>query len=114
MSSYTGTITTTGKSEAIRLEKALFKSHPEFRQKTKVRAHVIAPGTMLVSVADVSSSSDEADPVMAAFLSFLAEDITRRPGRVKPLAATRIEEARKLTEGVIVDDNDTIPDDVTL
>jgi len=52
MGTYSGTITTTGKSEAIRLEKALFKSHPEFRQKTKVRAHVIGPGTMLVSVAD--------------------------------------------------------------
>ena len=46
MSTYTGTITTTGKSEAIRLEKALFKSHPEFRQKSKVHAHVIGPGTM--------------------------------------------------------------------
>ena len=39
MSTYTGTITTTGKSEAIRLEKAFFKSHPEFRQKSKVHAH---------------------------------------------------------------------------
>jgi len=50
MSRYSGTITTTGKSEAIRLEKALFKSHPEFAQRAKVEAHVIAPGTMLVSV----------------------------------------------------------------
>jgi antitoxin PrlF len=114
MTSYSGTITTTGKSEAIRLEKALFKSHPEFRQKTKVQAHVIGPGTMLISVADDGEPSDAADPVMAAFLSFLAEDITRHPEHIKPLAATRIEEARKLAEGVIVDDSDTIPDDVTL
>ncbi len=59
MSAYTGTITTTGKSEAIRLEKALFKSHPEFRQKAKVRAHVIGPGTMLVSVADEAAAETE-------------------------------------------------------
>jgi antitoxin PrlF len=114
MSAYTGTITTTGKSEAIRLEKALFKSHPEFRQKTKVRAHVIGPGTMLVSVVGESTSKSEADPVMAAFLSYLSADILRAPEHVKPLAATRIEEARKLTKGVKVRDDEALPDDVTL
>ncbi len=83
MSRYSGTITTTGKSEAIRLEKALFKSHPEFSQRTKVHADVIGPGTMLVSVADDVTADNRADPVMAAFLSFLAQDISRTPARVK-------------------------------
>src|SRR5436853_7679450 len=106
MSAYTGTITTTGKSEAIRLEKALFKSHPEFRQKTKVRAHVIGPGTMLVSVADEVTANTHGDPVMAAFLSFLGKDIAATPARVKPLAATRIKEAHELTEGGAVDDGE--------
>ena|SRR5438270_9640322 len=114
MNSYIGTITTTGKSEAIRLEKALFKSHPEFRQKTKVRAHVIGPGTMLVSVADEIAADNGADPVMAAFLSFLAQDIARTPARVQPLGATRIAEARELTKGVRVDDSETLPDNVSL
>ena len=110
VSAYTGTITTTGKSEAIRLEKALFKSHPEFRQKTKVRAHVIGPGTMLISVVGESTSKTEADPVMAAFSSYLSADISRAPERVKPLAATRFEEARKLTKGVKVRDDEALPD----
>ena len=114
MSRYTGTVTTTGKSEAIRLEKALFKSHPEFRQKAKVHAHVIAPGTMLVSVADEVATGRSADPVMAAFLSFLAKDITNKPARVKPLSAARMKEARALTKGVTVDDSETLPDDVSL
>jgi antitoxin PrlF len=114
MTRYTGTITTTGKSEAIRLEKALFKSHPEFRQKAKVQADVIGPGTMLVSVADEIPGNKRADPVMAAFLSFLAADIARVPARVKPLDAARIAEARELTEGVTVDDGETLPDDVSL
>ncbi len=114
MSTYTGTITTTGKSEAIRLEKALFRSHPEFRQKTKVRAHVIGPGTMLVSVADEERTETEADPVMTAFLSFLSADIVRTPERVKPLAETRIKEARKLTKRTKVRDGEALPDDVTL
>jgi len=114
MTSYTGTITTTGKSEAIRLEKALFKSHPEFRQKAKVRADVIGPGTMLVSVAGEITADSRADPVMAAFLSFLAEDMARAPTRVKPLRATRIEEARELTKDVTVDHSETLPDNVSL
>ena len=111
---YSGTITTTGKSEAIRLEKSLFKSHPEFRQRAKVRAHVIGPGTMLLSVSEEATTENEADPVMAAFLSFLDRDISQIPDRVKPLSATRIEQARALTKGVEVRDDEPIPDDVTL
>ena len=114
MTTYSGTITTTGKSEAIRLEKALFRSHPEFRQKAKVRAHVIGPGTMLVSVADKSKAKSGPDPIMRAFLSFLAADISQRPERVKPLEQTRIKEARELTKGTKVDDNEPLPNDVTL
>jgi antitoxin PrlF len=111
---YSGTITTTGKSEAIRLEKSLFRSHPEFRQKSKVQAHVIGPGTMLVTVTDDGTSESEADPVMTALLSFLEREISRAPGRIKPLSATRIEEARELTEGVEAGDDASLPDDVTL
>ena len=114
MSTYTGTITTTGKSEAIRLEKALFRSHPEFRQKAKVRAHVIAPGTMLVSVAGKRKTKPEPDPVMRAFLSFLAADISRQPNHVKPVSQTRLKEARELTKDTKVDDDEGLPDDVTL
>jgi antitoxin PrlF len=114
MSRYSGTITTTGKSEAIRLEKALFKSHPEFAQKAKVEAHVIAPGTMLVSVAGQPDGETETDPVMTAFLGFLAKDIAATPGRIRPLASTRIDKARDLTRRVKVRHNDTLPDDTTL
>ena len=114
MSTYTGTITTTGKSEAIRLEKALFKSHPEFAQKSKVHAHVIGPGTMLVSVAGEATAAPGPDPVVAAFLSFLATDVSRSPGRVKQLSATRVKRARALTKGVKVRDDEALPDDVTL
>ncbi|MBV8751936.1 MAG: type II toxin-antitoxin system PrlF family antitoxin [Hyphomicrobiales bacterium] len=112
--SYAGTITTTGKSQAIRLEKALFRSHPEFRQKTKVQAHVIGPGTMLVSVTDPDETESAEDPVIAAFLSFLDREIEHAPERIKPLSATRIEEARSLTKDVEVSDDESLPDDVTL
>lgn len=111
---YSGTITTTGKSEAIRLEKSLFRSHPEFRQRSKVKAYIIGPGTMLISVTDDVVSESEADPVMAAFLSFLDREISRTPERVEPLSKTRIGEARELIEGVEVSDDEPLPDDVTL
>jgi antitoxin PrlF len=111
---YAGTITTTGKSEAIRLEKSLFKSHPEFRQRSKVQAHVIGHGTMLVSVADDETTESEVDPIMAAFLSFLDREIAQSPDRIKPLSATRIAEARELTKDVEVSDNESLPDDVSL
>jgi antitoxin PrlF len=111
---YVGTITTTGKSEAIRLEKALFRSHPEFRQKSKVKAHVIGHGTMLLSVADEATAESEVDPVMAAFLQFLDGEIARSPERIRPLSATRIAEARALTKEVEASDDESLPDDVTL
>ena len=111
---YVGTITTTGKSEAIRLEKSLFRSHPEFRQKSKVEAHVIGHGTMLLSVTDDETSKSEVDPIMAAFLKFLEREIVRSPDDIKPLSATRIAEARALTKHVEVSDNESLPDDVTL
>ena len=47
---FKGSITTTGRSEALRLDKALFKAHPEFKQRAKIRAHVIGPGSLLVTL----------------------------------------------------------------
>jgi hypothetical protein len=47
-------------------------------------------------------------------LSFLAKDISQAPERIQPLASTRIDEARELTKGVDVRDDEAIPDDVTL
>ena len=52
--------------------------------------------------------------IWAAFLGFLSKDIAATPGRIKPLAATRIKEARDLTRRVKARDDDTLPDDVTL
>jgi len=51
---------------------------------------------------------------MTEFLNFLARDIERAPERIKPLAAARIEEARTLTQDVVVSDEESFPDDVTL
>ena len=114
MDTFSGTITTTGTSEAIRLEKALFRLHPEFRQKAKVRAQVIAPGHALVSVVEVGiAPRDEEDPIVAAFLAFLEKDMTTNPNRLKRLSKKTMARAASLTKGVKVADDERLPDEIT-
>jgi antitoxin PrlF len=115
MPTFTGSITTTGKSEAIRLDKALFRLHPEFRQKAKVRAQVISPGHALISVIDDEAVPvQDEDPVVSAFLAFLEQDLKTNPGRSARLSKASVARAVRLTKGVKVSDLDVIPDDVTL
>jgi antitoxin PrlF len=114
MPTFKGPITTTGKSEAIRLDKALFRLHPEFRQKAKVRAQVISPGHALITVVDDEAASiDDEDPVVTAFLAFIEKDLKEHPGRRIRLSRTSLQRAVRLTKGVEVDDNETLPEDVT-
>jgi antitoxin PrlF len=114
MSTFTGSITTTGKSEAIRLDKALFRLHPEFRQKAKVRAQVIAPGHALISVIEEGTSSvEEEDPVFTAFLSFLEKDMRIHPDRIVGLSKRSLDRASRLTKGVTVNDEERIPEDIS-
>ena len=110
---YTGTVTTSGNSEAIRLEKSLFRAHPEFKQGHEVTATVIGPGQMLVSVAEPLVGSDD-DPIVDAFLAFLAGDLERHPQRISLLSAGAIERAVDLTNGITVGDDEVFPEDVTV
>ncbi|HEY6389649.1 MAG TPA: type II toxin-antitoxin system PrlF family antitoxin [Bryobacteraceae bacterium] len=114
MSTFTGSITTTGKSEAIRLDKALFRLRPEFRQKAKVRARVIAPGHALISVVeDGASEVEEIDPVLTAFLGVLEKDMKTHPKRIASLSKRSISRARRLTKGVKITDGERLPDGIS-
>jgi len=115
---YKGSITTTGRSEALRLDKALFKAHPEFRQRAKIRAQVIGPGSLLVTL-DPNGEEEtrdvvERDPVVAAYLSFLERDMGEHPEGLRPFTEADITRLQALTGNVEVSDDDVIPDDVTL
>ncbi len=110
---FIGSITTVGTSQAIRLENALFRSFPEFHQKAKVRANVISPGQMLISVVDEATAPESDDPVVEAFLGFLAKDMQSNPKRIGPLSQAATSRARKLTKNIVVDDNEILPDDIT-
>src|ERR1035438_5159900 len=93
---YRGKQIRTGNSYGFRFDRALFKSHPEFAGE--VRAQVIAPGRMLVSVAHPLTK--RTDPVMASFLAFLASDIAKAPQTIKPLERDLASRIDRLVEGV--------------
>ena len=104
---YKGKITTSGSSEAIRLDKDLFRQHPEFKQQAEVRADVIGPGKLLISVLDRQEvAEEEEDPIVGALLAFLENDLAKNQAAISPLSAETIADAKALTEGVVYDDND--------
>jgi prlF antitoxin for toxin YhaV_toxin len=107
---YLGKQTKTGNSSGFRFEGALFKSHPEFNGK--VRAHVIAPGRMLV-LAD-TEARETTDPVMTSFLAFLAQDIARAPQDIRPLDTKLAKRAAELTKGIAVSPDEDLGDGVAM
>jgi antitoxin PrlF len=114
MASYRGKITTTGRSEAIRFDKALFKSLPAFRQRAGVRAHVLGPHTLLVTLDEPAAEAPpeaERDPVMSAFLDFLERDMIENPQTLTPFTEADVPRIRELVEGVEVRDEEVLSDE---
>jgi len=107
---YRGKQTRTGNSFGFRFDRALFKSHPEFTGE--VKAQVIAPGRMLVSV--VEPVAERTDPVMASFLAFLANDIANAPEAVKPMSRNLAKRIDLLVEGVKAADKEPLTDESLL
>jgi len=104
---YRGRQARAGNSLALRFERALFRSHPEFQGE--VRARVIGPGRMLVVAEPVRLKvrADE-DPVLASFVSFLAGDMGRFPARLKPLDQSFWKRANTLLRGVNTTDDEDL------
>ncbi len=110
---YLGKQTRTGNSSGFRFESALFRSHPEFNGE--VKAHVIAPGQMLVSaVAPSREESEENDPVLAAFLAFLAKDMEENPDSIRPLDENLFKRAEELTKGMNVSIDEDLGDEALI
>lgn len=104
--SYKGKITTVGTSEAIRLDKDLFRQNPEFKQAAEVKADIIGPGKMLITVMDNPDLDNEDDPIVGAFLAFLANDMVKKSAAIAPLDTNVIARAKALTSGMTVADDD--------
>ena len=103
---YRGKQARTGNSLGLRFDKALFRSHPEF--SGGVRAHVIAPGRMLVIAETIESSPRSEDPVIEAFLSFLASDMALSPRQIKPLDRGLMRRIKAVTGKVPVNPNEDL------
>ena len=77
-----------------------------------MRAHIIAPGRMLVMAE--TDDRERADPVMASFLAFLAQDIANAPQQIQPLDAKLAKRLDKLTKGIAVSPDEDLGDGVFL
>jgi antitoxin PrlF len=110
---YIGKQIRTGNSSGFRFESALFRSHPEFNGE--VKAHVIAPGQMLVSaITPNQEETEENDPVLEAFLALLAKDMEDHPEQIKPLSVSRMKRIEELTKGVVVDFDEDLGDEALI
>lgn len=107
---YRGKQTKTGNSSGFRFEGALFKSHPEFNGE--VTAHVLAPGRLLVTAEPRKQES--ADPVMAAFLAFLAHDIAHAPQHIRLLDSKLTKRIDRLVENAQASSDEELLSEVLL
>ena len=112
---YAGKVTTTGSSKAVRLGKQFFVDHPEFEVSASVTVRPVSPGYVLMAVdapRTVGDKSDELDPVVGAFLSFMEADLKANPHKVQALDLSRVS---SLVEGVEpLRDAEDLPADFTL
>jgi antitoxin PrlF len=99
--SYSAKATTVGNSRALSFEASLFRAHPEFAEG-RFEAHVIAPGTMLVTAVEENTTAAdvEEDPVVQAYLAFLEQQMIAHPELIQPLDPEVIARARELVEGI--------------
>ena len=101
--SFSGKSTSIGNSNGFRFDAALFKANPEFFGE--VRGTVLAPGQMLVSVVPTGAQApvlqdEEGNPVMQAFLSFLAGQMAAHPELIEPVTEAQMAHIAALIEGV--------------
>jgi prlF antitoxin for toxin YhaV_toxin len=107
---YTGRKAKTGNSEALRFEQAFFRSHPEFSDR--VTAQVIAPGCMLV-IAEPNDEieSAEEDPIISAFLAFIAKDM---PEHITDLDSSLLQQMENLVGHIEIDPHEDLGDESLL
>jgi antitoxin PrlF len=101
---YEGTVVQVGNSRGIRLPAAFFNAHIEFAGKVQVT--VVADGAVLLSAKKTpqrKTKNDEGDPVVAGFLQFLEEQMTKHPQDIVAADADQIRRIGKLVKGVKVE-----------
>jgi len=110
---YRGKQAKTGNSLGFRLDSAFFKSHREFKDR-EVQVTVIAPGRALISVDLPEGTARNEDPLVGAYLAFLAKEITRNPQAIRPLSASLVRRIAALTHGISTDPQEDLGDEALL
>jgi hypothetical protein len=99
----------------VRLSKQFFTDHPEFEVSADVMVRSVSPGYVLMAVEGPRSTgrkTNELDPVVGAFLSFMEADLKANPHKVQPLDLSRV---AALVEGVEpLRDDEELPADFAL
>jgi antitoxin PrlF len=110
--SYRGRATTTGNSQSLAFEKALFRAYPAFASGRLV-AEPISSNYLLVRAIPEDGAADEAqeDPVVGAYLDFLSEQMLSQPSKLQGLSATSLERAKALVGDVEVDPDEDLGDE---
>jgi hypothetical protein len=112
--SYSGRATRSGNSQAMAFEKALFRAHPEFTAG-RLSADYIGPGCLLVrAVPEAEEAPSTEDPVLGAYLAFIAREMESSPGTIQPLSADSLARAHALVGHLDVDPDEDLGDDVAL
>lgn len=62
----------------------------------------------------IEKANEEADPVVGAFLTFLARDLTQHPERLRGMPRALLRRARAVTRGISIDHSDAIADTIAL
>jgi antitoxin PrlF len=107
---YSGSKTKTGNSDALRFEKSLFRSHPEF--SGQVKAKVIAPGYLLVMADPTDAAAeDEDDPIIGAFLAVLENDM---PSHIQKMDSDLFDRLDDLVGHIDVDLDEDLGDESLL
>jgi antitoxin PrlF len=76
-------------------------------KRDKLRYTIRPDGDVVLTRADDA----EDDPVLGAFLDFLARDIAQHPERLRPMNADLMRRARDLVAGVEIDMNAPLPEE---
>jgi antitoxin PrlF len=77
------------------------------KKRDKIRYTLQTDGTVLISRAD----QDKNDPVLAQFLTFLANDISQNPKNVSSIGADLVGRIRSLVSGVEPELNSPLSDE---
>ena len=69
----------------------------------------LADGTVVIAKKD--TATENRDPVIGAFLAFLAHDMVAEPRRIQPVSRKLVTRGKALVKGVEVDLDAPLPDD---